>query len=498
MNDNEIKTNIEECIKQGIDDLCGTTSENVDFLKNYVVKDASRKIKEDLKNGYRHLNPNLKKAFLSDKGPLNPFLEFVRDHNKECKNEEDKLAVAFRGDEIDVYLMNHKLWEIRCTKKDEYNVSFDFNHARYCKDWKKKYEELKKIGFNQIKGADKNEGNIEKEIIKVGSCEIALYIKKSTKSYFTIEETGKNEEASGKIIGGDVGEIRSTKAKFDRTFVEDSYKILSELIKSYFYRYKDIEVNGNNESENDSRLDYFRVEVWKKIFKWSEEKCREKQKKLKSSNTNNPLIEKRWQQRLFSYFKFTECGDDDSKVFAYDLEFSQRFPSSDVRKILGCNEPDLLAIRFKNGKADKLLLIEVKSTKSACTGDSGIEKHLDGMKKYSKMSFYIRQRIDDAKKIFLQYKESKLYPELTNEMIASIEKLEEKDVEVVLLLTGCNACKADEKESDGGIESAIDFFDEKKDSIKETALQGCKIWSIESKIGPYENDIKIDTQKYNK
>ena len=52
----------------------------------------------------------------------------------------------------------------------------------------------------------------------------------------------------------------------------------------------------------------------------------------------------------------------------------------------GChkqNQPDSLAIRFKNGKPEKLVFVELKSTATAMKGSkSGAISHMLGMRNY--------------------------------------------------------------------------------------------------------------------
>ena len=66
----------------------------------------------------------------------------------------------------------------------------------------------------------------------------------------------------------------------------------------------------------------------------------------------------------------------------------------------------MLGIRFKNGKPEKIVFIEVKSTESAVKDSkSGLKKHLEGMEKYIKEELKIR-RLDKVK-YFTGYK---IYP----------------------------------------------------------------------------------------
>lgn len=90
----------------------------------------------------------------------------------------------------------------------------------------------------------------------------------------------------------------------------------------------------------------------------------------------NCLTEKRHQQRLFSeYF-----GEGRGYLF-FDMEYA--IPrDSKLQTPLGF--PDCLALKMdkQTGLPTAILLVEIKSTKSACVGKCGISSHL---KKYDKM-----------------------------------------------------------------------------------------------------------------
>ena len=80
------------------------------------------------------------------------------------------------------------------------------------------------------------------------------------------------------------------------------------------------------------------------------------------------------------------------------------------------NEPDMLALRYKDGVPAAIVLVEVKSLYSACeprkkkNGEksSDIFEHINGMKKYSK-SRNIQSRREEVSKILKDYSEMGLY-----------------------------------------------------------------------------------------
>ena len=108
--------------------------------------------------------------------------------------------------------------------------------------------------------------------------------------------------------------------------------------------------------------------------------------------------EKRIQQELFE--SLTDSSDG---LYVYDLEFKQRGIKSE-------NEPDMLAVRYSEGKPQSIMLIEVKSERKACEdGTSGLMKHLDGMHHYIKESPYLNNRNQEAHDIISAYKGLKLH-----------------------------------------------------------------------------------------
>lgn len=252
-----------------------------------------------------------------------------------------------------------------------------------------------------------------------------------------------------------------TNNSYSKHFVETTYDlIVKEMMGSYF--------------NPKMKTDYF------------QNICKDRK--------NKPLyVEKRWQQSLFKKFqKFQE--DNDRRLFIYDLEFSQRFPNRDIRNKCKdfINEPDMLGVRYKkNGKIVSLVLIEVKSTETACKGNSGIKAHLRKMYRYSgearngETSFpiFIQNRKKDMPEILKRYKELNILPEIIQ---IPQESCDDILVERLLILTNCVVPESEKKAK----KSAIDYFKENKGKIEEWAPKyRCDIWQVEGNY--YDSNFKI-------
>lgn len=94
---------------------------------------------------------------------------------------------------------------------------------------------------------------------------------------------------------------------------------------------------------------------------------KEKRNESQSKGDKKALTEKCHQQMLFSkYF-----GNDENYLFV-DMEYA--IPRKDkLQKHFG--SPDCIALKMDNGMPAAIMLVEVKSTKAACTGKSGIDMH---------------------------------------------------------------------------------------------------------------------------
>lgn len=261
---------------------------------------------------------------------------------------------------------------------------------------------------------------------------------------------------------------------FSEEFVVKSYDILKPIMDSYFSledKYKEDQFKNSKEAKEEGIST--------------------------TQNKKDPHIEKRWQQRLFRYFKNTDTG-----LFAYDLEFSQPFPNdiikNKVKEIV--NEPDMLAIRFVDKIPKALVFIEVKSTKAACKRESGIEKHLSGMKRYSECDGFMRTRKEDAGRILKQYYKSGLYQTelegikylLTDDKNCGIDwPVNALEIERMLILTD-NVLREDKRCNYHG-KSAIECFEQSENFKKIAAENACEVYRIK---GHYFQDkiehIKID------
>lgn len=174
------------------------------------------------------------------------------------------------------------------------------------------------------------------------------------------------------------------------------------------------------------------------------------------------------------------------------------------------NEPDLMAIQFDdNGLAEKLLLIEVKSTFDACWNEtknkntgmmehhSDLWEHVKGMKAYSEMPFFIRSRIEDAYEIMKQYSDIELYPAIKFAQLSSILSLKDKDVKRIILFTNNKLPDKEEqvKNKRKKVKSALDFlYDKEKnkelDAMLSTDDPECEIWVTRDNY--FSQNMKID------
>ena len=144
--------------------------------------------------------------------------------------------------------------------------------------------------------------------------------------------------------------------------------------------------------------------------------------------------EKIMQQQIFS--ANIDCNNG---YFIYDMEFATPHKDTAAAKNdKNNNEPDMLAIKFENHKPVKLVFIEVKSNKKACTQTkSGAFAHirktagaLDEFFKTGKDK-YVEIRKKDAKEIIKGYASIKLH-DLNQEPDWELENI---DVEILMVFT---------------------------------------------------------------
>lgn len=404
---------------------------------------------------HRFVSEPLETAFCI--GGLSEFRKNILELNSTINNEYEKLAVMLRGnsDEIIVYKNNHKIWELSVNKYG-CKVSFDFNHARYSEKWDKELKKLLKMGFQLPQ-------HRKAELLPSDS---RIKIKRNDNNVVT---------------GGEIGVISCTKVKFDEEFVKKSYGIINSLVSDFF---------------KSQPVDYFRKAV-------SEDDNPEYRSVADYKGSGSGvLVEKRWQQRLLFHFDDMQNG-----YYAYDLEFSQKFPdsnfvkkfskengirfanvkASDIKEKLCTNEPDMLAIKYEGGNPKALVLIEVKSTESACKGEkSGIKKHMEGMKEYAEQPVFMNKRRIDAYESLLQYQRMKFIPG----DVEIKEITEDLPVEKVLLLTN-----AEVPNSEGGEPkvSALDYLKNNVDAVAKWAKESdCKVWTTCNNYWDDKLDINMN------
>ncbi len=408
---------------------------------------------------HRYVSDDLLKAFCS--GGLSEFRKFILEKNKNIRKKHEKLAVLLRGnsDTIIVYQNNHKIWELSVDKGKNCRVSFDFNHARFSDGWEGMLDEL------------------------IHDWKFCLPTPRTTTEVLPTDKRIRIKRNSrNDVIGGSIGTIKCTKKEFDKDLVKRSYEIITGFVTDFF------------KSQN---TDLFREAV-------REDPTYKMQLKDVEGTGKGVLVEKRWQQRLLFHFDNMQNG-----YYAYDLEFSQKFPDSDyvkkyakengdryamvdakeIKKKLGTNEPDILAIRYENAIPQSLVFIEVKSTYGACDGDAGIAKHMKGMANYGKQPIFMNNRRKDAYRSLVQYQTLGSIPEGIN-----IEPIDNNlPIEKVVLLTNSHVPKVE-----GGniTPSACDYFKDNKEKIRKLADKyECDVWTTNSNY--WEDDIAINMTPFN-
>lgn len=322
----------------------------------------------------------------------------------ESVKKHPELELCFRGNRgkgkqaVTIYRDNHIVWDIETSDFRNYAVKINFNHARYTEKWDELRSGLQQLGFY-------------------------------------IEDIVCKSQGDGKTPAYDIAYPVISLSDYTKEFVEDSYQLLKKAFDDYF------NYDGNH-SYNYFRKDYN-----------DKNKIDDKFKPYK-----RPLVEKIYQQKLFS----NVLNGLGSNYFAYDLEFEQPYPTQDYKKNKGIrtNKPDMLAIKEENGRY-KLVLVEVKSTKSACTDKSGVAKHLKGMLKYidEKISyefkgkvvydeFVMKARRRDAIEIIKAYKflglrkiesNNKFWNKFSFD-ISDVDKTL-KDIEIIFIFTDKNIGK---------------------------------------------------------
>lgn len=280
----------------------------------------------------------LKSKFLEklmDEKDLKPFIDVVDDDNE--------LELCFRGNQepnqaVTIYYKNHQMFKIYDTGK----ISFNYNHARYCKpEVELGYrEKLINLGFNV---GDKFEKfGIEPK--KENEGKIVLDIKDVTR---TLKKKGTS--AKKETLGKDE--------------IEDLVKVLKPMFDDFF--------------DKNMKYDYF---------------------KGKEKENKGELAEKEDQQKLYSVMKNSKAS-----YYFYDMEISKKHINREaIKDDKANNKADMMAVEFDDeGEPVNIVFVEVKTKKSAFEGDSGLDKHIEKTKNVSKE--YIEARKVEAYKIIRQY-----------------------------------------------------------------------------------------------
>jgi len=233
-------------------------------------------------------------------------------------------------------------------------VYFNPNFLRYCSDWEQKLNQLHAYGFGKGK-------NIELDDVKTST--------------------------RGKSCSFKDSPVFS--ANINRVFIanlEDIYSLMTEIFDDYFCM------------EERCLLDQFLLS-----------------KGIKEKSRKIEHLEKDRQQQLFAEMKCLKDG-----YYSYDAEFQQKHKGldelhEDIENGVS-NKPDMLALRMNSeGHPEAIVSIEVKCTRSAYYGKSGVKKHIESMRKYPEKNTSARRR--EAFLIIRQYNELGLYnaPELEPE-----------------------------------------------------------------------------------
>ena len=345
----------------------------------------------------RGVSSELLDAFNNTNGEFYEFKKHIDENGK-------KYAVCFRGngepEAITIYHNNHMVWELSYySKTEEYGVKINFNHARYDKNWESKLNTIKDL--------------------------------------FEIKEEIKPRKSGNGVSIKYITCKKKKGEKYTENFVTKTSEVILECMKSYF-----------NPFENK---DYFRTKVLRQEYF-----CKDK----------NACAEKQWQQELFHYFKNTENG-----IYVYDLEFAQKFPPApnqtgngvnEYKKALEkwVNEPDMLGVRFEDGKPKNIVLIEVKSSYTACgSKTSGIKAHLQKMKRYSDSGIFMNKRFDEVKSIFEQLKTLGYVDKSISD--EDLKRIKNNKVEKILILT-TDMIQVEIMNEDGEVDKK--FFETKKGS----------------------------------
>lgn len=269
----------------------------------------------------RRLSP----AFMTDlsEGKLKGLVETIK--------KDADLLMCFRGglkaEYVNVYYRGHSLFKISVSSRG-YVVEFDFNHARYTKDWQGALNALQPIGYRL-----NSDGELQKY---------------------------KDQADGGVRSPRNVLHRSIARDPLPQDFWQSSSLALKRLVDDFF------------DPDKTKCRDYFK----------------DYSGKQQSNKTKQQLLEKVRQQQIMKANQSLS-----GPYFIYDMEYAQARNSKD-EKVGG--RFDMLALRRMADDLYRLVFVELKSTKSACVGKSGIREHESDLSAYTKSAEYLEVRRKDA------------------------------------------------------------------------------------------------------
>ena len=215
----------------------------------------------------------------------------------QIKASNDTLVLCFRRNYINVYFLGHSLFKLEEVSPRTYKVSFDFNHARFTRNWQEILTQLNALGYQLHKN---NHPRFP-------------YLKPNKKTGHIETHSQKNDLF-----------LNYPPKTIPPAFWETSISILRQLISDYF-------------SEETIR-DYFKDAA-----------------NLKQSPYKHRLLEKERQQQIM-----TANRDLAKEYYIYDMEYTQprnnktetasgRFDMLAIRKTdVGTHKLVLIELKCKN------------------------------------------------------------------------------------------------------------------------------------------------------
>lgn len=233
------------------------------------------------------------------------------------------------------------------------------------------------------------------------------------------------EEKFGFTIPNKTGLMYCRKNEFSEDYVNSLFDLMMPVMESYF----DPEQSYNYLNPNSRRK--------------------------KSEHT-----EKQRQQQIMTALKENVNG-----YFVYDLEFSQPHENKEAKEAdNNSNKPDMLALKFENAKAKKIVFVEVKSKWSACVnGESNLATHIRKMVEYLANDSNMNDRKKEAIELFNNYAELELRG-LKDKNKLSINDAQSIETEVMVIFTdeAIDYYNKNSKEIQSIKDIIVATFDEKK------------------------------------